>query len=449
MSLEKDYLKDLFTDEVKGSLKSDGDPVGTAANAVSEHNTSEDAHNDIRLLLAGLTSRLNALADSDDTTLDQVSELVAYIKANRSLIEQVTTGKVSVNDIIDNLTTNVANRPLSASQGVALKALIDGITVPTKVSELQNDAGYLTQHQDISGKANASDLTAHTGNSAIHVTAAEKTKWNQAVTDVGNLSEEIADLKVSQSQIEAPKIVSSVDEMTDPTKHYVLDGYIYHNKEVTTEGETTNHNVFDSSKAELNKRFSISSGSISTSNGYFVTDFIEVPNFQNTTPYNVRLNWEMPVAPPMNDNKVIYFDSSKTKLGGNFIQGENYSLGTGETVIDARTMSSGASGNVAPDFSKVAYIRLQLCVRSSATALTSADIANCEIRLDANEVTTEGTTKQEWVNSGIPYTPTFKTDLVGVLGEGNVIYLSDNLPSGTYTLKYPDDDYATIGTITK
>lgn len=204
MSLEKD----LFTDEVKGSLKSDGDPVGTAANAVSEHNTSEDAHNDIRLLLAGLTSRLNALADSDDETLDQVSELVAYIKANRTLIESITTGKVSVSDIIDNLTTNVANRPLSASQGVALKALIDGITVPTKMSQLTNDSGYLTQHQDISGKANASDLTAHTRNSTVHVTAEERTKWNQAVTDVGNLSEEIANyLPKNQGSANVGKIL--------------------------------------------------------------------------------------------------------------------------------------------------------------------------------------------------------------------------------------------------
>ena len=52
-------------------------------------------------------------------------------------------------------------------------------TIPTKVSAFTNDAGYLTQHQDISGKANASDLTAHTGNSEIHVTAAEKAAWNE------------------------------------------------------------------------------------------------------------------------------------------------------------------------------------------------------------------------------------------------------------------------------
>ena len=101
------------------------------AGAVSQHNVSDAAHSDIRLLIQGLTERLNALADSDDTTLDQLSEVVAYIKSNRSLIEDITTSKVSVADIIDNLTTNAANKPLSAAQGVALKALIDAITIPT------------------------------------------------------------------------------------------------------------------------------------------------------------------------------------------------------------------------------------------------------------------------------------------------------------------------------
>lgn len=103
------------------------DPSGTAEAKVSAHNTSADAHNDIRLLVQRLVDRLNALADSDDTTLDQMREIVAYIKNNKSLIDAVTTGKVSTTDIIDNLTTNVSNKPLSEAQGVALKALIDGI----------------------------------------------------------------------------------------------------------------------------------------------------------------------------------------------------------------------------------------------------------------------------------------------------------------------------------
>ena len=118
------------------------DAAGTAESKVSEHNISDTAHNDIRLLLHGLIERLNALADSNDTTLDQMSEVVAYVKSNKSLIDAITTSKINMSDIIDNLTTNVSNKPLSAAQGVKLKALIDAIVIPTKLSELENDSGY-------------------------------------------------------------------------------------------------------------------------------------------------------------------------------------------------------------------------------------------------------------------------------------------------------------------
>ena len=105
-------------------------PTPDVSGQIGEHNTNTEAHNDIRKLITGLTNRLNVLADSDDTTLDQLSEIVAYIKNNKTLIDGITTSKVNVTDIINNLTTNVTNKPLSAAQGVALKALIDAITVP-------------------------------------------------------------------------------------------------------------------------------------------------------------------------------------------------------------------------------------------------------------------------------------------------------------------------------
>lgn len=113
------------------------DAAGTASGAVAAHNTSGAAHADLRALIEGLTSRLNALADSDDTTLDQLSEIVAYIKSNKTLIDAVTTGKVSTSDIVDNLTTNSAGKVLSAAQGVALKAMIDGIVIPTALPNPQ------------------------------------------------------------------------------------------------------------------------------------------------------------------------------------------------------------------------------------------------------------------------------------------------------------------------
>ena len=91
---------------------------------MNNHNTTTDSHNDIRIEVEDIAARLSALADCDDETLDQISEIVQYIKDNRELIEQITTAKVSVSDIIDNLTTNANNKPLSAAQGVVLNQLL-------------------------------------------------------------------------------------------------------------------------------------------------------------------------------------------------------------------------------------------------------------------------------------------------------------------------------------
>lgn len=320
MSLEKDYLKDLFTDEVKGCLKSDGDPVGTAANAVSEHNTSEDAHSDIRGLINSEPFLVTITAGSDgtlssDKTYEEILSAINNGKVAFALYEythysvmaltegsiifglcatdgmsmEAQTIMIDINNVVmfeifgvaeekivelfddahlGNDGSNIINltpseiiqavndgkivigngRVWSLSGGsddqVVISALLppDRVemhtinsdksytttfiklvtnnelaehsgdsdrhlrpaerikwnkksdfsgsyndltnkptipTVPTKVSAFTNDAGYLTHHQDISGKANASDLTAHTGNSDIHVTAAEKAAWNE------------------------------------------------------------------------------------------------------------------------------------------------------------------------------------------------------------------------------------------------------------------------------
>lgn len=120
------------------------DPVGTAAAAVSSHNTDEDAHSDMRLELKAINDRLTAFFDSDNQTLDELSEIVDYITSNKSLIDAITTSKVSVADIVNNLTTNVSNKPLSAAQGVVLKGLIDGLSTgkldANKLQEAVNDA---------------------------------------------------------------------------------------------------------------------------------------------------------------------------------------------------------------------------------------------------------------------------------------------------------------------
>lgn len=108
-------------------------PVSTAQqnaidSAVSTHNTSSVSHDDIRTLISGLTTRLNALADSDDTTLDQLSEIVAYIKNNKDLIDGITTNKINISDIVDNLDSTDPNKVLSSKQGNVIKNLITDLT---------------------------------------------------------------------------------------------------------------------------------------------------------------------------------------------------------------------------------------------------------------------------------------------------------------------------------
>lgn len=113
------YLDDTglsyFWQKVKNYIetKISGIPTPDVSGQISTHNSDTTAHNDVRKLITGLTNT-----------------------------------KVNVADIINNLTTNVSNKPLSAAQGVALKALIDAIKVPTKVGELENDSGYLTSYTE-------------------------------------------------------------------------------------------------------------------------------------------------------------------------------------------------------------------------------------------------------------------------------------------------------------
>ena len=189
-------------DEVNGKLE-DYEKSTAVNKKIGDHNVSTTSHEDLRLELKRLADRLNAALNSDDTSLDDLKEIVAYIKANKTLIDGVTASKVNVTDIVNNLTTNTANVPLSAAQGVALKLLIDSLEeivegkttaeqvaaqiatalsdypttsdmgtaisnatkdlapksyVPTKVSQLSNDNGYLTTATGDQRYAKPSDI---------------------------------------------------------------------------------------------------------------------------------------------------------------------------------------------------------------------------------------------------------------------------------------------------
>lgn len=211
-----------YTDTKTANLAS----TSSVDTKISTHNTSTSAHNDIRDLISGLTTRLNTLANSDDTTLDQMSEVVDYIKNNKSLIDGITTSKVDVSDIVNNLTTNVTNKPLSAAQGVAVKTLIDvlqeeldshghviadvsglqgaldgkaasehgvHVTYSTTAPVMDGTASVGTastvarsdhKHPTDTSRASKSEFDTHNNDTTKHITSTERTNWNTAATNV-------------------------------------------------------------------------------------------------------------------------------------------------------------------------------------------------------------------------------------------------------------------------
>ena len=67
-------------------------------------------------------------------------------------------------------TRRVAGKALSADITLSASdvgALPSDTSIPTKTSELTNDSGFLTEHQDISGKQDASTAVTHTANTSV------------------------------------------------------------------------------------------------------------------------------------------------------------------------------------------------------------------------------------------------------------------------------------------
>lgn len=147
-------LSDL--NDLKGTV-SRLDVEGKISQSIVDHNRNGASHQDIRILLEEVETKLENFLDSDDVTLDELSEIITYIKSNKSLIENITSSKVNVTDIIDNLETSLPDKVLSAKQGVELKRLIDSTN-----TELKDALGaYIV---DLAIEVNALNATLGDGN---------------------------------------------------------------------------------------------------------------------------------------------------------------------------------------------------------------------------------------------------------------------------------------------
>lgn len=94
--------------------------------------------------------------ESQEIDLKEIGpELFRKVDIYVDLIDDTTTDGDLYEHLVTNTETLSFDGKTLADYGITdayTKGEVDG-KIPTKVSQLQNDAGYLTQHQDISGKA--------------------------------------------------------------------------------------------------------------------------------------------------------------------------------------------------------------------------------------------------------------------------------------------------------
>ena len=212
-----------YIDGAISDLVSDSD----VDSKIESHNDASDAHNDIRNLIQHLSNSVNSLLDDD--TKGKLEDIIALIDENKGTLESLTSGKINVADIVDNLTTGGSNKVLSAAQGVVIQELIDTLQNELdnhthSISDVDNLESTLTnlqstlddkankshgthvsysttapvmdgdayvgkaatvarsdhKHPTDTSRASKEEFDAHTSNTTSHITATERSHWNDA-----------------------------------------------------------------------------------------------------------------------------------------------------------------------------------------------------------------------------------------------------------------------------
>lgn len=328
--------------------------------------------------------------------------------------------------------------------------------IPTKTSQLTNDSGYLTEHQDISHLLPRTELGA-----AVDVALAEAKESGAfdgedgkdgktpvagvdyyTPEDKAEFTEYIASELAKRGQLK-PEFASSKDECTDPGKLYVLpDGYIYAimSREVTTEGGTianytnlvptstdTDGSIYNGVGYKEDVRLSSSGGvSSSAQEGSVLTGFIP---FTRSDVLRLKgATWIDGTFPSGQAYYFNYYDSGKTFVWGLAASSHAAATGSLKTSVtyDADTgvteaSVDGLSSTVgAEKLNKIAYVRL--CAYGNGNDLIVT------VNEEITETTIPGGTEivTELVNTGLAFVPADYEDRI-IEAEEDIAELDDRV----------------------
>jgi hypothetical protein len=223
---------------------------------------------------------------------------------------------------------------------------------------------------------------------------------------------------LGESETTEYETVDSVDEMTDPSKQYILSatGTLWACGEVAV--EKAPENVFIPENAILNQR--IGTNSDSAKNGHYITEYLEFDASTASSPIVwLPLNYD----PTIGDQRIRYCDASNTKLGNIYgcnmtAQSDQVYIGKGEDGRYYFDLSKDGSGNttgLSKHYPSMKRLRMSLS-SGKTTAITVSDIADVEILFEKDRGTT---IENQWYDTELTPSAGGGGNYVGLLTKVN------------------------------
>ena len=192
-----DSVEQIVTDG-NGHIQEVHNQTLTLPNILIEN--SLDIHSSGLLTNKTITAALNEKADTTHThSVDEIgadsrgsaaaalSEAKTYTdNAVADLINGAPTTRDTLKEISDLMDENAS---VVEALDAAIGSKANKTDIPTKTSELENDSGFLTEHQDLSEYAKSTDVNAALGNKAdishTHDTYASKSLYSDTTINTG------------------------------------------------------------------------------------------------------------------------------------------------------------------------------------------------------------------------------------------------------------------------
>ena len=201
--INTDLSKKVNTTDIVDSLTSNATDKPLSANQGSVIKTELDKKANTTDINTELAKKINTADIVDNLTSTDTNK---PLSANQGkALKAETDKKINKTDIINNLTSTNTDKPLSANQGkvingelskkVNITDIVDNLNSTDTNKPLSANQGKVLKGK-VDLKANNSDLTNHTSDKNIHITTAERTKWNGVdnkvnKTDLDNLKQGI------------------------------------------------------------------------------------------------------------------------------------------------------------------------------------------------------------------------------------------------------------------